>query len=133
MNNLRDILHFTSKYVNFAISQKYLSKKGFIVVFRKVLDISYSIIESKIKCFILKNWYDFVDIIFILATPPKVKLMASVNRSLKILRLLSETLFPKMLSRHFAVAEHFIHSVCMYVYIYTYIHNILYTYNTAYR
>jgi len=55
MNNLRDILHFMSKYVNFAISQKYLSKKGFIVVFRKVLDISYSIIESKIKCFILKN------------------------------------------------------------------------------
>jgi len=41
-----------SKYVNFAISQKIFKQKMFIVVFRKVLDISYAIIQSKIKCFI---------------------------------------------------------------------------------
>lgn len=64
-------------------------------MFWKTLELTLQEYVIKNREFYLKNRC-YLD--FILATPSKVKLIISINRSFKTLQLLFKPLFPKMLS-----------------------------------
>jgi len=64
MNNLRDILHFMSKYVNFAISQKIFKQKRFYCSVSKSSWHQLFDYRIKNKMFHFEKliwfcWYDF--------------------------------------------------------------------------
>ena len=70
-------------------------KKYLIIVFWKALEIGYKNMQWKIGVSI---WKIPGDLALTLATPPKVKLIAPVNRSFETQQLLFGTFFSKMLS-----------------------------------
>jgi len=84
-------------------------KTNLIIVFWKALEMIYKNMQKHIGCPIEKI---LGDLALTLATPPKVKLIAPVNRSFEILQLLSKTFFSEMLSfRDISSSRYFLYTL----------------------